>query len=134
VGNPICVWRTDLQDWLESKRAADNLIRKTMEREKNERTQFYSAHGIKETAEIRDRVEDKRARFYGKTANATSIESRTFPYVGASVSPAIKVETPEGQSGVLTGQVFCWCVQSMHERRPMNRMRLDSPIKASKPC
>jgi len=106
VGNPICVWRTDLQDWLESKRAADNLIRKTMEREKNERTQFYSAHGIKETAEIRDRVEDKRARFYGKTANATSIESRTFPYVGASVSPAIKVEAPEGQSGVLTGQVF----------------------------
>jgi hypothetical protein len=84
----------------------DNLIWKTMEREKNERTQFYSAHGIKETAEIRDRVEDKRARFYGKTANATSIESRTFPYVGASVSPAIKAEAPEGQSGVLTGQGF----------------------------
>jgi hypothetical protein len=66
VGNPICVWRTDLRDWLESKRAADNLIRKTIEREENERTQFYSAHGIKETAEIRDQVEDKRARFYGK--------------------------------------------------------------------
>jgi hypothetical protein len=76
-----------------------------MEREKNERTQFYSAHGIKETAEIRDRVEDKCARFYGKTANATSIESRTFPYVGALVSPTIKVEAL-GQSGVLMGQAF----------------------------
>jgi hypothetical protein len=84
----------------------DNLIQKTIEHEKNERTQFYSAYGIKETAEIQDRVEDKRAHFYRKTANATSIESRTFPYVGASVSPAIKVVALEGQLGVLTGQVF----------------------------
>lgn len=82
------------------------MIQKTIEREKNKRTQFYSAHGIKETAEIRDRVEDKRARFYRKKANATSIESRTFLYVDASVSPTIKVEVPEGQSGVLTGQGF----------------------------
>jgi hypothetical protein len=91
-GNPIWTWRTDLQDWVESKRAADNLLRKCMEREKNERAQFYAAHGIREEPESRDRVEDKRARVYGKKANAPSTEDRTFPFVGASVSRAIKVE------------------------------------------
>ena len=91
-GNPIWTWRTDLQDWVESKRAADNLLRKCMEREKNERAQFYAAHGIREEPESRDRVEDKRARVYGKKANAPSTEDRTFPFVGASVSRAIKAE------------------------------------------
>jgi hypothetical protein len=82
------------------------LIRKTIEYKKNKRTQFYSVYSIKETAEIRDRVEDKHTCFYRKTANTTSIESRTFLYVGISVLPAIKVVAPEGQSGVLTRQVF----------------------------
>jgi hypothetical protein len=44
--------------------------------------------------------------FYRKTANATSIKSRTFLYVSASVSPAIKAEALEGQSRVLIEQVF----------------------------
>jgi hypothetical protein len=91
-GNPIWTWCTDLQDWIESKRAADNLLRKCMERENNERAQFYAAHGIKEEPESRDRVEDKRARVYGKRANAPLTEDRTFPFVGASVSRAIKAE------------------------------------------
>jgi hypothetical protein len=91
-GNPIWTWRTDLQDWVESKRAADNLLRKCMEREKNERTQFYAAHGIKEEPESRDRVEDKRARVYGKKADTPATEDRTFPFVGTSVSRAIKAE------------------------------------------
>ncbi|KAG4415545.1 hypothetical protein IFR04_011309 [Cadophora malorum] len=91
-GNPIWTWRTDLQDWVESKRAADNLLRTCMEREKNERAQFYAAHGIREEPESRDRVEDKRARVYGKKANAPSTEDRTFPFVGASVSRAIQAE------------------------------------------
>jgi hypothetical protein len=91
-GNPIWTWRTDLQDWVESKRAADNLLRKCMEREKNERAQFYAAHGIKEEPESRDRVEDKRARVYGKKADTAATEDRTFPFVGASVSRAIKAE------------------------------------------
>jgi hypothetical protein len=63
-----------------------------MEREKNERAQFYAAHGIKEEPESRDRVEDKRARVYGKKTNAPATEDRTFPFVGASVSRAIKAE------------------------------------------
>jgi hypothetical protein len=91
-GNPIWTWRTDLQDWVESKRAADNLLRKCMERENNERTQFYAAHGIKEEPESRDRVEDKRARVYGKKADTPATEDRTFPFVGTSVSRAIKAE------------------------------------------
>ncbi|KFY03277.1 hypothetical protein V490_00233 [Pseudogymnoascus sp. VKM F-3557] len=104
-GNPIWVWRTDLQDWVESKRAADNLLRKCMEREKNERAQFYAAHGIKEEPESRDRVEDKRARVYGKKANAPSTEDRIFPFVGASVSRAMKAEAQptikvEGQPAI----------------------------------
>jgi hypothetical protein len=44
--------------------------------------------------------------FYRKTANATSIESRTFPYISALVSPIIKAEVLEGQSRVLIGQGF----------------------------
>ena len=91
-GNPIWTWRTDLQDWVESKRAADNLLRKCIEREKNERAQFYIAHSIKEEPESRDRVEDKRARVYGKKVNAPSTEDRTFPFVRASVLHVIKAE------------------------------------------
>jgi len=91
-GNHIWTWRTDLQDWVESKRAADNLLQKCIEREKNERAQFYTAHGIKEEPESRDRVEDKRARVYGKKADAAATEDRTFPFVGSSVSRAIKAE------------------------------------------
>ena len=63
-----------------------------MEREKNDRAQFYAAHGIKEEPESRDRVEDKRARVYRKKANAPSTKDRTFPFVGALVSRAIKAE------------------------------------------
>ena len=33
-GNPVWTWRTDFRDWVESKSAADNLLRKCMEREK----------------------------------------------------------------------------------------------------
>ncbi|MCJ1360343.1 MAG: hypothetical protein MMC33_010348 [Icmadophila ericetorum] len=104
-GNPIWTWRTDLQDWVESKRAADNLLRKCMEREKNERAQFYTAHGIQEEPESRDRVEDKRARVYGKKADTSATEDRTFPFVGASVSRAIKAEAQpatkvEGQPAI----------------------------------
>lgn len=51
-----------------------------------------SSHGIKEEPESRDRVEDKRARAYGEKANAPATEDRTFPFVGASVSRAIKAE------------------------------------------
>jgi hypothetical protein len=65
---------------------------KCIEREKNKKAQFYAAYGIKEEPESRDRVEDKRARVYGKKANAPSTEDRTFPFVGASVSRAIKAE------------------------------------------
>jgi len=52
-----------------------------MEREKNERAQFCTAHGIREEPESRDRVEDKRARVYRKKANAPATEDRTFPFV-----------------------------------------------------
>ena len=76
-----------------------------MKREKNERAQFYAAHGIKEEPESRGRVEDKRARVYGEKANAPSTEDRTSPFVGASVSRAIKAEAQpavkaEAQSAV----------------------------------
>jgi len=91
-GNHIWTWRTDLQDWVESKRAADNLLRKCIEREKNERAQFYTAHGIKEEPESRDRVEDKRARVYGEKADIAATENRIFSFVRSLVSRAIKVK------------------------------------------
>ena len=57
-----------------------------MEREKNERAQFYIAHSIKEEPESRDRVEDKRARIYGKKADTPATEDRTSLFVRVSVS------------------------------------------------
>ena len=76
-----------------------------MEREKNERAQLYTAHGIKEEPERRDRVEDKRARVYGKRADTPVTEDRIFPFVGASVSRALKTEAQpaiqvEGQPAI----------------------------------
>ena len=68
------------------------MLRKCIEREKNKKAQFYAAYGIKEEPESRDRVEDKRARVYGKKADTPATEDRTFPFVGASVSRAIKAE------------------------------------------
>ena len=68
------------------------MIQKCMREEKDERDQFYSTHGIKEGPERRDRVEDKRARIYRGKTSTSSTEERTFPFVGQSVSRAIKAE------------------------------------------
>jgi hypothetical protein len=68
------------------------LFQKYIEREKNDRAQFYTAHSIKEEPESRDRVEDKRARVYGKKADTAATKDRTFPFVSALVSRAIKAE------------------------------------------
>ena len=68
------------------------MLRKCIEREKNKKAQFYAAYGIKEEPESRDRVEDKRARVYGKKADTPATEDRTFLFIGASVSRAMKAE------------------------------------------
>lgn len=82
-----------------------------MERETSERAQLYAAHGINEEPESRDRVEDKRARVYGKKANSTLTEDRAIPFIGASVSrsikaeaqPAVKVEAQAAKVGAPDG-------------------------------
>jgi hypothetical protein len=72
--------------------AADNLIQRCIEHEKNKRAQFYTAHSIKEEPENRDRVEDKRACIYRERADKSSTKDRTFLFIRASVSRAIKAE------------------------------------------
>jgi hypothetical protein len=49
--NPIWTWRINLEEWVGSKRAADNMMRKCMEREKIEKGQLYLARGIREERE-----------------------------------------------------------------------------------
>ncbi|PQE17586.1 C2 domain-containing protein [Rutstroemia sp. NJR-2017a WRK4] len=102
-GDPIWTWRTDLQKWVESERAADELIRECMGREKEKRAKFYADYGIKEEPESRDRRENKRARVYGKGANTPSIDDRAFPFVESSVSRARAIKT-EAQPVVVGAQ------------------------------
>jgi hypothetical protein len=63
-----------------------------MEREKNERAQFYIAYGIKEEPESRDRVEDKCARVYRKKVDIPATKDRTFPFIRALVLRVMKAE------------------------------------------
>lgn len=82
------------------------MLRKCIEREKNERARFYTAYGIKEELESRNRVEDKRARVYGKKADTPTSKDRTFPFVRASVSRVVKAEAqPAANAGAQAARV-----------------------------
>ncbi|KAL5344815.1 hypothetical protein ACLOAV_010212 [Pseudogymnoascus australis] len=90
-GDPLWTTRTDLQKWVESKRAADSMIHACMEEQEKERATFYAEHRIEVVLEEHERREDKRARLYGR-ASQSSNDVRTFPFVEKSVSRASKAQ------------------------------------------
>ncbi|KFY02465.1 hypothetical protein V490_00493 [Pseudogymnoascus sp. VKM F-3557] len=90
-GDPLWTTRTDLQKWVESKRAADSMIHACMEEQEKERATFYAEHRIEVVLEEHERREDKRARLYGRASQSLN-DVRTFPFVEKSVSRASKAQ------------------------------------------